>query len=102
MPGASDNTAGGGAATEGLGDVMSRVARKLQQEHGDVEATLQAITSSATQTVPNAEACGISYVIARTKVESRAWRSDLPRRVDSLQERLKQGPCLDAVWEQEI
>jgi GAF domain-containing protein len=81
---------------------MSRVARKLQQEHGDVEATLQAITSSATQTVPNAEACGISYVIARSEIESRAWTSDLPRDVDSLQERLKQGPCLDAVWEQEI
>ena len=102
MTAAPDNTANGPATTEPLGDVMSRVARKLQEEHGDVEATLQAITSSATRIVPNAEACGISYVIGRSKIESRAWTSDLPRAVDSLQERLKQGPCLDAVWEQEV
>src|SRR3954454_561678 len=85
-----------------LGDVMSRVARQLQEEHGDVEATLQAITSSATRTVPHADECGISYVLARRRIEPRAWTSDLPREVDALQERLGQGPCLDAVWEQEI
>jgi GAF domain-containing protein len=85
-----------------LGDVMSRVARQLQEEHGDVEATLQAITSSATRTVPHANECGISYVLGRRRIEPRAWTSDLPREVDALQERLGQGPCLDAVWEQQI
>jgi GAF domain-containing protein len=102
MTWAPGSTASDAAATEPLGDVMSRVARKLQEEHGDVEATLRAITSSATTTVPNAEACGISYVTGRSKIEPRAWTSDLPRDVDSLQERLKQGPCLDAVWEQQV
>ena len=67
MPAAPDNTASDSVATEPLGDVMSRVARKLQEEHGDVEATLRAVTSSATTTVPNAEACGISYVTGRSK-----------------------------------
>ena len=85
-----------------LGDVMSRVARLLQEEHGDVEATLQAITATAVRVVPHAEECGISYVIGRSKVEPRASTSDLPREVDALQERIKQGPCLDAVWEQEV
>jgi GAF domain-containing protein len=102
MTHAPDDTAGGSATTESLGDVMSRVARKLQTEHGDVEATLQAITTSATTTVPNAEECGISYVIGRSTIDSRAATSDLPKSVDSLQERLKQGPCLDAVWEQKV
>jgi GAF domain-containing protein len=102
MLGAPDDTASDSAATEPLGDVMSRVARKLQEEHGDVEATLRAITGSATRIVPKAEACGISYVTRRSKVEPRAWTSDLPKDVDSLQERLKQGPCLDAVWEQQV
>ena len=83
MTAAPDNTTNGSAATEALGDVMSRVARKLQEEHGDVEATLRAITSSATTTVPNAEACGISYVTGRSKVEPRASASDLPREVDA-------------------
>ncbi|MDT0278003.1 GAF and ANTAR domain-containing protein [Blastococcus goldschmidtiae] len=88
--------------TLGLGDVMSRVARQLQEEHGDVEGTLQGITAGAVATVPNADECGITYVIGRAKVEPRAWSSDLPRQVDALQDRLQQGPCLDAVWESEV
>lgn len=81
---------------------MSRLARQLQEEHGDVEGTLQAITAAAVQTVPHADECGVSYVIGRRRVQPRAWTSELPRRVDSLQEQLGQGPCMDAVWEQEI
>jgi GAF domain-containing protein len=88
--------------TQPLGDVMSRVARHLQEEHGDVEGTLKAITSAAVHTVPNAEQCGISYVIRRSKIQPRAWTGDLPKEVDALQERLGQGPCMDAVWEREI
>ncbi|HEY0506506.1 MAG TPA: GAF and ANTAR domain-containing protein [Blastococcus sp.] len=85
-----------------LGRVMSRLARQLQEEHGDVEATLAAITASAVGTIPGADECGISYVTGRTKVEARAATSDLPRAVDELQSRLGQGPCLDAVWERTI
>jgi GAF domain-containing protein len=91
-----------GDATRQLGDAMSRVARQLQEQHGDVEATLQAITASATRTVPNVDECGVSYVIGRSQIEPRAWTGDLPKTVDSLQERLKQGPCMDAVWSQQI
>ncbi|SDF64457.1 GAF domain-containing protein [Blastococcus aurantiacus] len=85
-----------------LGDAMSRVARQLQEEHGDVEATLQAITAAAVATVPNAEECSISYVIGRRKVEPRAATSELPRQLDALQQRLGQGPCMDAIWENEV
>jgi GAF domain-containing protein len=88
--------------TRQLGAVMSRVSRQLQEEHGDVEATLQAITATAVRVVPHAEDCGISYVLGRSKVEPRASTSDLPREVDALQGRIGQGPCLDAVWESEI
>jgi GAF domain-containing protein len=87
---------------ESLGDVMSRVARELQQEHGDVEATLQAVTRAAVDTVPGADECGISYVIARKQVEPRAWTSDLPRVLDALQGTLGQGPCLDAIWDERV
>lgn len=102
MTTAQGDSDSGSGSRERLGDAMSRVARQLQQEHGDVEATLQAIAASAIRIVPNAEDCGITYVIGRSKVESRAWTSDLPKSVDALQQRLRQGPCLDAVWEQEI
>jgi GAF domain-containing protein len=88
--------------TQDLADLMSRTARRLQEEHGDVGSTLQAITATAIKVVPHAEECSISYVIGRSKVEPRASTSDLPRQVDALQERLEQGPCLDAVWEQDV
>ena len=89
-------------SAQSLGDRMSRVARQLQEEHGDIEGTLQAITAAAIKVVPGAEECGISYVIGRSKIEPRAASSDLPRDIDGLQERVKEGPCMDAVWEQEV
>jgi GAF domain-containing protein len=88
--------------TQQLGDVMSRVARQLQEEHGDVEGTLQAITAAAVRTVPHADECGISYVIGRRTIEPRASTSDLPERLDAMQGQLQQGPCMDAVWDQAI
>jgi len=92
----------GSQSTADLGDVMSRAARELQEEHGDVEATLQRITALAVGTVPNVEDCSISYVIARKKVEPRASTSDLPGKVDALQSEIEQGPCMDAVWDEEV
>ena len=91
-----------GSAGESLGDAMSQVARQLQEEHGDVEATLRGITESAVVTIPGAAECGISYVTGRSKVEPRAWTSALPKDVDSLQNRLHEGPCLDAIWENRL
>ena len=85
-----------------LGELMSRAARTLQEDHGDIEATLQTITTLAIGTVPNAEECSISYVIARKRVEPRASTSDLPGKVDALQREIQQGPCLDAVWDAEF
>ncbi|WP_346621285.1 GAF and ANTAR domain-containing protein [Blastococcus montanus] len=85
-----------------LGEVMTRVARTLQQEHGDVEATLRAITAAAVSTVPNVQACSISYVTGRAKIQHRASSSDLARETDLLQEQVGQGPCLSAVWEEEV
>lgn len=82
-----------------VGDALSRVARTLQEEHGDVEGTLRAITAGAVATLPDAEECGISYVTGRARVAPRAATGELPRTLDLLQQQLGQGPCLDAVWD---
>jgi GAF domain-containing protein len=92
----------GTGPTPDLAGLMSRTARRLQAEHGDIEGTLQAITAAAIAVVPHAEGCSISYVIGRSRVEPRASSSHLARSVDELQERVGQGPCLDAVWEEDI
>ncbi|MGY2085746.1 GAF and ANTAR domain-containing protein [Blastococcus sp. SYSU DS0539] len=92
----------GAAGLHHLGEVMSRVARELQEEHDDVEGTLRAITAAAVRTVPAAEDCSISDVIARSEVGSRAATSELSRSADELQGRVGQGPCLDAISEHEV
>ena len=97
---ASGDGAGAPGAAGNLGEVMGQVARTLQEEHGDVEATLQTITATAVGAVPGAEECTISYVTGRRSVEPRASTGDLPRRVDEMQDRLQEGPCLDVIWEQ--
>ena len=97
-------SAGGPAGSDtdqDLGELMGRLARSLQDEHGDVEATLQAITAAAVVSIPGAEHCSISYVSGHGTVESRAPTGDLPQRLDDVQNRFRQGPCLDAIWEQE-
>ena len=83
-----------------LSEVLSRLARELQEDHGNVDATLHAIAHAAVATVPHAEDCGVTYVIARHKLEPRASTGPVPKNVDALQERLGEGPCLDTVWDQ--
>ena len=84
-----------------LGEVMGQLARALQEEHGDVAKTLEAITAAAVRSVPGTDECGITLVTGRRKVESRAPTGELPRTVDGIQERLAEGPCLSAVYEQQ-
>ena len=93
---------GGGGSLPGadLGEVMGQVARSLQQEHDDVDATLRTIAATAVDAVPGAEECTIGYVTGRRTVEPRGATGDLPRLVDEVQGRVQEGPCLDSVWEQ--
>jgi GAF domain-containing protein len=79
---------------------MGQVARSLQEEHGDVEATLAAITRAAVGNVPGTDECAVTLVTGRRRVESRAATAELPREIDAIQERLGEGPCLSAVYEQ--
>jgi GAF domain-containing protein len=87
---------GDGAAAQDLGEIMGGIARSIQQEHGHVEKTLQAITAAAVDAVPGAESVSVSLVQGK-KVEPRAATDDLPQQIDDLQSRLEEGPCLDAL-----
>ncbi len=98
---ASGDGEGGSGAAHDLGEVMGQVARSLQEEHGDVESTLQTLTATAVGIVPGAEECTVTYVTGRRRVEPRAATSDLPREVDEMQDRIQEGPCLHAVWDEQ-
>lgn len=95
---ASSGTGGATGAGSDLGEAVGLAARSLQERHGDVEATLQVITESAVGVVPGVEEASVSYVTGRRRVEARAATGDLPRQLDEIQNRLQEGPCLDAVW----
>ncbi|WP_299956369.1 GAF and ANTAR domain-containing protein [uncultured Modestobacter sp.] len=83
-----------------LGQVMGRIARTLQEEHGDVEATLSSITAAAVATVPGTDMASVSLVIRR-RVDPHAATSELAREIDSLQSEFDEGPCLDALREEQ-
>ncbi|WP_233529018.1 hypothetical protein [Antrihabitans stalagmiti] len=89
------------AARTDLRAEMAALAREMQREHSSVEQTLQAITHTAIEKVAGATHAGVTLVVGRRKVESRAATSALPRELDELQERLGEGPCLQAAWEHE-
>ncbi len=86
--------------TGDLGEIMGQVARSLHEKHHDGEATLQAITSAAVGVIPGAEHCTVTYVTDRRKAEPRGPTGELPRKLGELQDRIQEGPCLNAVWEE--
>ena len=88
-------------AAHALGAAMGELARALQHEHASEHATLDAVTAAAVGAVPGAEHASISLVVRGKTVESRAATDPLAERMDARQTELGQGPCLDAVWEQE-
>jgi GAF domain-containing protein len=84
-----------------LAATLSDLARILQHEHTS-PATLQAITKAAVDTVPGAEYAGITVVRNRRDLETVAATSGVVEEIDRYQYAHRQGPCLDALWEQRL
>ncbi|MGY1638887.1 GAF and ANTAR domain-containing protein [Geodermatophilus sp. SYSU D00742] len=83
-----------------LAQVMCDVAARLRTErHPPVQTTLEAITAAAVDAVPGAEDAGISLVVDRSRIEARAPTGERPTALDTLQDRLDQGPCYSAIRE---
>ena len=88
------------APRDDLATRLAAFARELQQQDHPAEV-LATIVAGALRLVPGAQEGSVSMVVARRTVHSQAASSDLPREVDALMEQVGQGPCLDAVWEQQ-
>jgi GAF domain-containing protein len=99
-PGSGDTELRDHRPDDDLGEVMGRIARTLQEEHGDIASTLSSITSAAVTTVPGADWASVSLVSGR-KVASRAPTDDRATQLDALQTEAGEGPCLDALREQQ-
>lgn len=74
---------------------MAELAREFFRPSSLAE-TLSGVTAAAVELVPNADWADILTVTGGRKVESFAATAKLPEELDAVQEKLGEGPCLDA------
>lgn len=81
-----------------LASQLSEFARTVQTQQ-DPGETLAEIVRAAVDLVPGCDEASITVVRGSRHVTSEAASGELPRVVDELQERLREGPCLTTVYE---
>ena len=79
---------------------MAAVARELQDQH-DPTSTVQSAVELAVQNVGGCDAASVSIVHSKRKVDTPAATDAMAFIGDQLQYEISEGPCLDAIWEQE-
>ena len=92
-----------GSGPVGDDDLSQRLAdlARDMQDQPDSAAVLDVIVAAAVETVPGAEEASISLAQRGRRVVSAAATGDVSRRFDDLQTETRQGPCMDAMYEQE-
>ncbi|WP_164702607.1 GAF and ANTAR domain-containing protein [Modestobacter sp. KNN46-3] len=110
MSGRSDESQGRGrpsAQDTGTSENSEDLARRLAdaarelQDQSDSQQVMDQVVAMAVAMVPGAECAGISIGRKRRSVTSAAATSDRPRQFDALQDETGQGPCVDALYEQQ-
>lgn len=96
-PSAEDH---GTADINELASDFAHVARLLQS-HADTDQVLDDVVTAAVRLIPGVDEASISAVTGRQQVSSRHPSSELPRQVDEVQNEVGEGPCLDAIYEQQ-
>src|SRR3712207_1718292 len=89
-----------GAVRDELSERLAELARDMQRQT-DAPSVMEAIVSAVPGTIPGAEEATVTLVHNRRRVVSAAASGQLARRFDDLQQETKQGPCLDAMYQQE-
>jgi transcriptional regulator with GAF, ATPase, and Fis domain len=79
---------------------LSELARVLEAED-DTDAVMDELVRAAVAQIPGVAEGSVSIVTHRRDVSSHSPSSELPRLVDALQAETGEGPCLDAVFEQQ-
>jgi transcriptional regulator with GAF, ATPase, and Fis domain len=97
----SRESAPGGSFERRLRTEFEQIARDMRAEHGSLQGCLEVITKSARDIVPGTEDAGVTLIARGRVLEPRAATSDMQRKIDELQHRLGEGPCVQAIWEHE-
>ena len=79
---------------------LAAIARELVNEP-DMQHTLQGVVEAAAENLDGEVWASVSLVKERREVQTPAVSDDRAGRADQLQYELEEGPCLDAIWEQE-
>jgi transcriptional regulator with GAF, ATPase, and Fis domain len=88
------------AGQDELAQQLSEVSRSLQAQD-NTDQMLDEVVLAAVALIPGVDEGSISVVTGRSAVTSQSPSVDLPRRVDAVQAELGEGPCLDAVFDQQ-
>jgi GAF domain-containing protein len=91
-------SAGGDRA---LATAFAELSKELMADH-DETPTFERIVRRAVEVVPACDHSGVSLRAARHKVRTGASSSAVARACDELQYELGEGPCVEAVWDDEI
>ena len=83
-----------------LAETLGNVARELLSQHG-LEDTLDHIATLAVATIPGCDHAAISLVQGRV-IRTRGANDEVGPLVDAIQYAAGQGPCLDAIREQQM
>ncbi|SDU91865.1 GAF domain-containing protein [Microlunatus sagamiharensis] len=96
-PSAEDH---GTASTDALAGRLGGLARQLEATD-DPSTMLDELVAAAVAIIPGVEHASLSMVQRRREVRSDYPSSELPARVDAIQNEVGEGPCLDAIYEEQ-
>ena len=80
---------------------MAAAARELQDQH-DPASTIKVAVALLVQNVEGCEAAGVSLVRGKGTIDAPAASDDVVEIGDRLQAELGEGPCLGAIWEEDM
>ncbi|MCK0177260.1 GAF and ANTAR domain-containing protein [Mycolicibacterium sp. F2034L] len=79
---------------------LAEMVRELSREHvEDIETLMLEMTRAAVDYVPGADSGGMTMVESSRAVRTIGATDEVARRIDGIQERHGEGPCLSAAWE---
>lgn len=87
-------------STDDIPRLIASAARSLQDEVGS-QHTMEKVVELAVGMIDNAEHAGVS-LLRQGRIESSAASDDMVRRVDELQYEHREGPCVDAILDDEV
>src|SRR6478735_8101134 len=83
-----------------LTGALVRLAEALGTEQGELD--LQAVLRLAVASIPHADHIGLSFVEGGRPPRSLAASGAVPSQVDAVQHKLEEGPCLEAIDQDEL